>query len=435
VGDDEVVAPVVIDYTPRKQFIPYHARLQRFACLVCHRRAGKTVATVHDMQRRALSATIERGRYAYIAPYLKQAKTVAWDYLTQACGPLRQYGCEIHQSELRVDYPNGAQIRLFGSDNMDAMRGIYLDGAVMDEVADFDPRVYPEVIRPALSDRQGWATFIGTPRGRNEFFLTYDRALKDPEHWFSMMLKASETGILPEEELRAAREDMSEDQYAQEYECSFDAAIPGAYYAKIINEIENRTPTQITSVPYDPALQTWTAWDLGMRDATAIWWLQPHGKGEVRVIDYYEASGMDLAHYVNQVKNRNYVYGGHILPHDVQVTELSTGKTRLETLESLGLRHYTEIAPKHRVEDGVNAVRVFLPRCWFDAKKCKRGIDALRAYHSAYDERLKALRANPVHDWTSHAADAFRYAAMTLDNRADRARFTGKIEYPNVGVA
>jgi len=428
-------ALVQISYTPRRQFISYHLRQQRFACLVCHRRAGKTVATVHDMQKRALSTTLDRGRYGYIAPFLKQAKTVAWDYLQQACDPLRKFGCEIHQSELRVDYPNGSQIRLFGSDNMDAMRGIYLDGAVLDEVADFDPRVYPEVLRPALSDRQGWATFIGTPRGRNEFFQTYDRAVKDPEHWFSLMLKASETGILSAEELAMARQDMSEDQYAQEYECSFDAAIPGAYYARIINEIENRKPTQITSVPYDPLLRVWTAWDLGMRDATAIWFFQPHGKGEVRVIDYYEASGMDLAHYVNQIVSRRYIYAGHILPHDVQVKELSTGKSRLETLESLGLRHLTEIAPKLSVEDGINAVRMFLPRCWFDEKKCKRGLDALRAYHSAWDDKLKALRANPVHDWTSHAADAFRYAALALDNRADRAKFTGKLNYENYGVA
>jgi len=429
------VAPVVINYTPRRQFIPYHNRLQRFACLVCHRRAGKTVATVHDMQKRALSTEMDRARYAYIAPFLKQAKTVAWDYLQQACDPLRQYGCAIHQSELRVDYPNGSQIRLFGADNMDAMRGVYLDGAVCDEVAMFDPRAYPEVIRPALSDRQGWATFIGTPRGRNEFFATYDRAVKDPDGWYSLMLKASETGILPPEELAAARQDMSEDQYAQEYECSFDAAIPGAYYAKIINEIEARKPTQITSVPYDPALQVWTAWDLGMRDATAIWFLQPHGKGEVRVIDYYEASGMDLGHYVQQINDRRYVYAGHILPHDVEVKELSTGKSRKEVLETLGLRHFIEIAPKMRVEDGINAVRVFLPRCWFDEKKCARGLAALRAYHSVWDDKLKALRANPVHDWTSHAADAFRYAALTLDNRVDRAKFTGKIDYPAMGYA
>lgn len=426
------VGNITINYTPRKQFLGFHNRTERFACLVCHRRAGKTVACIHDLQKAALSCALDRPRFAYMSPYLKQSKAVAWDYLKDALAPLRPFGATINESELRADYPNGSQVRLYGADNMDAIRGIYLDGIVLDENADMDPRVWSEVIRPALADRKGWATFIGTPKGRNGFYDLYQRSLNDPT-WFSLMLKASETGLVDAEELRLARQDLSEDQYSQEFECNFDSSIPGAYYGKLMAEAE--AAGRITAVPYDSAAQVWTAWDLGMRDSTAIWFLQPIGHGEVRVIDYYEASGMDLGHYVKQIRARDYVYGGHILPHDIQVKELSTGKSRLEVLESLGLRGSIDIAPQHRVEDGINGVRVFLPRCWFDAKKCKRGIDALRQYRSDFSDKLQALRPSPVHNWCSHAADAFRYAAMTLDKRVNRAAFQRKLEYPKVGVA
>jgi hypothetical protein len=423
--------PIEISYTPRLQFIPYHLRKQRFSCLVCHRRAGKTVACIQDLQRAALDCTKVRPRFAYVAPYLKQSKAVAWDYLKDAMSPLVKHGATVNESELRVDYPNGAQVRLFGADNMEALRGIYLDGIVLDENADMDPRVWSEVIRPALSDRKGWATFIGTPKGRNAFYELYMRAKDDPT-WFSLMLRASETNLIDPEELTLAREDLSEDQYMQEFECNFDGATPGAYYGKLMAkaELEGR----ITAVPYDIAAQVWTAWDLGMRDATAIWFFQPIGKGEVRCIDYYESSGVDLNHYVKLIRDKDYIYGGHILPFDIQVKEMGTGKTRLEVLESLGLRGNIDICPQHRVEDGINGVRTFLPRCWFDAKKCKRGIDALRQYRSEYSDKLRALRASPLHNWCSHSADAFRYGAMTLDKRVNRSAFQRKLNYPQIGI-
>ena len=137
----------------------------------------------------------------------------------------------------------------------------------------------------------------------------------------------------------------------------------------------------------------WTSWDLGIRDATAIWFAQVIGR-EIRIIDYYEASGVDLGHYVREINARPYVYAGHIVPHDAQAKELGTGKSRLEVMESLGLKHIT-LAPLHRVEDGINAVRMFLPNCWFDEKKCARGIDALKLYRADYDTALQALRPQP----------------------------------------
>lgn len=424
-----MLATIDCGYRPRLQFEPFHRRKERFACIVAHRRAGKTVACVNDLQDGALRCDLVRPRFAYLSPYLKQSKTVAWDYLRAAMMPLRALGAEVNESELRVDYHNGGQVRLYGADNADALRGIYLDGVVLDEFADMDPRVWAEVIRPALADRQGWAVFIGTPKGRNTFYELWKRSQAE-ENWFSLMLRASETGLISATELELAKRDLSEDQYQQEFECSFDAAIVGSYYGKLMAQAEK--DKRIAGVPYEPTAQVWTAWDLGIRDATAIWFAQTVGK-EIRIIDYYEASGADLAHYVAELGKRGYPYAGHIVPHDAQARELGTGKTRLEVLESLGMKNLV-VAPMHRVEDGINAVRVFLPKCWIDATKCARGIDAMKLYRSEYDEKLQALKPRPVHDWTSHAADAFRYLAMTLDG-VRKSGFNRKLEYPKLGVA
>jgi hypothetical protein len=191
-----------VDYTPRPQFAPFHARSERFACIVTHRRAGKTVACIHDLQRAALISKSVRPRLAYLSPFLKQSKAVAWDYLRQAMAAWRPFGATTHESELRADYPNGGQVRLYGADNPDALRGIYLDGVVLDEYADMDPRMWSEIIRPALADRQGWAVFIGTPRGRNSFYELWRRSQSEPG-WFSLMLRASETRAHPRGRARA----------------------------------------------------------------------------------------------------------------------------------------------------------------------------------------------------------------------------------------
>ena len=215
-----MATPLILDYLPRKQFERFHERRERFACIVTHRRAGKTVACVQELQRAAMQSRNVRPRFAYLAPFQKQAKAVAWDYLRAAMASVRPRAT-VHESELRVDYTNGGQVRLYGADNPDAMRGIYLDGIVLDEYADMDPRVWSEIIRPALADRQGWAVFIGRPKGRTGFFDLWRRSQTEPG-WFSMMLKASETGLIPASELALARRDLSEEQYAQEFECSFD---------------------------------------------------------------------------------------------------------------------------------------------------------------------------------------------------------------------
>ena len=219
---------VVIPYCPRDAFVPFHERAERWAVIVAHRRAGKTVATVNDLIRRAIQDGKTNGRYAYVAPLYGQAKAVAWDYLRRFSQPLL---ANANETELRVDLVNGARIRLYGADNPDTLRGIALDGVVLDEVADMKPRVWSEVIRPALSDRQGWAVFIGTPKGHNSFYDIWTRAQDDPA-WFTLRLKASDTHLIADDELASAKAQMSDDQYAQEWETSFEAAIQGAYYGK-----------------------------------------------------------------------------------------------------------------------------------------------------------------------------------------------------------
>lgn len=440
-----------LNYAPRVQFVPFHNRTQRWCCIVAHRRAGKTVACIHDLVRAACRTKLERARFAYIAPTYSQAKTAAFDYLRDAVGPTIPLGTTTNISELRVDLYNGSQVRLFGADNYDALRGMRLDGVVLDEFADFDPRAWSEVIRPALSDRRGFAVFIGTPKGHNEFYNIAKRA-RDSADWLFLEIKASETapyndkivaslkaqgadlediqgmGLVTTDELADSRKSMTEDQYAQEYECSFDAAIKGSYYGHLINDALK--DQRISNIPYEPSADVWTAWDLGIRDATAIWFCQKVGK-EVRLINYYENSGVGLDHYAKIIRGYPYVYAGHIVPHDAQAKELGTGKNRIEVLESLGLRNI-QVAPRHSREDGINAVRLLLPRCWIDSRNCERGIEALKLYHAAFDEKLKAFKAEPVHDWTSHAADALRYLAITLDG-VKKSNFNRKIIYPKGG--
>lgn len=403
---------ISLGYQARPQFKAFHARKQRWSCIVAHRRCGKTVACIMDLIDAALRCERQGPRYAYVAPYYAQAKDVAWTYLKQYTSAIP--GVTHNESELRVDLPNGARLRLYGADNADRLRGIYLDGIVLDEYADMDPRAWTEVIRPALSDREGWATFIGTPKGRNAFYEIWDMARQSPT-WFAQMLRASETGLVKESELADARAMMPPEQYAQEYECSFDAAIVGAYYGKEIAELEKSG--RIRSVPYEPSLPVYTAWDLGLDDATAIWFVQAAGN-EIRVIDYYETNNTALTDVARVLRNdKPYLYGEHYLPHDAEIRELMTAKSRKDSLESLGIRPIV-IASKQSVEEGINAARLMLPKCVFDETKCRQGVEALKQYRREWDDKTKTFRQRPLHDWTSHGADAFRYLATCFAPKA-----------------
>jgi phage terminase large subunit len=389
---------------PRKQFRPYLLRTERWSCIVAHRRAGKTVACVQDLIHKAGTHKGNEGRFAYIAPHYVQAKDVAWAYLKQFTRGIP--GTSANESELHVTFPNGARIRLYGSDNYDRMRGIYLDGAVLDEYGDMDPRAWPEVIRPALSDRKGWATFIGTPKGRNAFWEVHEHS-KASGDWFDLTLRASETGLVDGQELDDARAMMTPEQYAQEFECSFDAAILGAYYGSLIADAEHGG--RITQVDVDPDLPIHTAWDLGIGDSTAIWVFQAGPEG-MRLNDHIEDHGKPLPFYVAELDARGYKGGRDYVPHDAKVRSLDTGRSRLETLANAGRNPI--LLPPANVDDGINGVRQLFPRMWFDENKCKWAIEALRQYRTEFDEKTKSFKPRPRHDWTSHTADALRYAAQ-----------------------
>lgn len=403
---------VQIPYKPRplQREVGRLIRTHRFGVLVCHRRFGKTVLGVNVNQQTATMCQKERPRCAYIGPTYRQAKATAWDYMQFYGRPIP--GVAFNQSELRVDYPNGGQSRIFGADNPDNLRGIYLDKAVLDEYGMHPAKTFSEVIGPTLVDRGGGALFLGTPNGKNQFYdiaqhAKAREAAGDPD-WFFREYKASQTGLLDPEYLTSARSVMTEDEYAQEFECSFEAAVKGAIFSKELEQA--RAAGRVTNVPYDPILPVDTDWDLGVGDSTAIWFSQSLRGGEVRVIDFYEASGEGLPHYAQVLRDKGYLYGQHWAPHDIQVKELGSGRSRLETAASLGIKF--QIAPNIGIEDGIHAARMLFPRCWFDAVKTKPGMEALQHYRRDYNTRINEFKAEPVHDWASHAADAFRYLAV-----------------------
>jgi hypothetical protein len=398
---------IEIAYKPREQQLAIHELMdsKRFGVVVAHRRMGKTVSAINHLIKDALLNQKEAPRYAYIAPTYGQAKRVAWDYLVKYAEPL---GGTSNISELRVDFW-GRRIQLFGSDNPETLRGQYFDGVILDEIGDQNPKIWTDVCRPSLVDRQGWCLFIGTPKGHNHFKELRDRA-KTEDGWGLLEFKASETGVVDDVELKAAKNEMGEDKYRQEFECSFDAAVEGSYYGQILNELEEKKHMQ--EIPREELSRKFTAWDLGMGDSTSIWVAQLVGT-EVRLIDYYENHGVGLDHYVKWIKDNDYLKAEHILPHDVRVRELGTGKSRMEMLEESGLE--VKIAPRMGLDDGIQAVRRLLPRCWFNVPQVQIGLNCLRNYRRDYDEKRKIFYERPLHDWSSHGSDSFRYLALGLD--------------------
>ena len=394
--------------------MPFHNRTQRWACLVAHRRAGKTVAAVNDIIRAAITYQGQRGLFGYVAPYRSQAKAVAWQYFLEFAAPVTD---SKNEQELTITLFNGSQVRLFGADNADAMRGLGFDGLYLDEYGDFRPSVFGNVLRPSLSDKTGWCVFGGTPKGRNQFWDIYETAQRLPHEWFLLRLPASSSGLLPQGELSAARAQLAEDQYLQEYECSFEAAILGAFYGREMREAQDQG--RICNLPYDPNLPVHTAWDLGYRDDTAVWFYQV-GRGEIRVIDFFAVSGADIYDIASHITAKPYKYGKHYLPHDARAKSLQTGKSIVEQLATHLDVAKLAVVPDIGVQSGIQAVRMTLPRVWFDAERCREGIEALRQYQREYDEDKKAYRQSPRHDWTSHPSDAFRMLAVSWQEVSDK---------------
>jgi len=410
--------PIVrIPYEPRPLQRVIHAALDahRFAAVVCHRRFGKTVLAVNQLIKSALLDTKTRPRYAYIAPTYRQGKAVAWDYLKHFARAVP--GAAVNESELRIDFPNTGQVRIYGADNPDALRGIYLDGVVLDEFGLMASNIFSEVLRPLLADRQGWALFVGTPNGRNQFYEVCETAKRE-SGWFFAEYRASQTHLLDAAELAAARAVMTADEYDQEFECSFSASVKGAIYAREVAAA--RDAGRITTVPYDPALLVSTDWDLGVDDATAIVFSQVGPGGDIRVIDYYEAHGVGLDHYARVLRERPYVYEAHYAPHDIDVRELTSGRSRLETARTLGI-HYTATTRVKSIAERIYATRSLFPLVYLDANKCARLVEALQHYR--WKEQTADATGNqlPVHDWASHAADAFGQLAYRNPRTARKA--------------
>lgn len=399
----EVEAATVLALPPLR---PHQETLRqarrRFNVWVCHRRFGKTYLALQLLLMDLLAQVRPAPRYGYLAPLYRQGKVIAWDLLKHLTRPMPDV--KINEAELRVDLPGDRRIQIFGADNPDNLRGLYFDGVVLDEYAQMRPRVWTEVVRPALTDREGWATFISTPLGHNHFYDLYQQAQQDPA-WHTAMYRASETGILPQAELDAARAVMAPEQYAQEFETSFESALIGSYYGSYLQTAQEEG--RLTRVPWDPQVPIHTAWDLGVSDSTAIWFIQPVGK-MLHIIDYLEASDHGLEWYAKVLKDKPYTYGRYYYPHDIVARDFSSdGRTRLAMAEALGLRPAV-VVPRGDVADGIQAVRSLFPRFVFDADKCHEGLEALKAYRREWSETRKTWAEKPEHSWASHGADALR---------------------------
>ena len=351
------------------------------------------------------------GTYFYTFPTYAQAKKVLWDGRDKEGFPFMSHiPKEIikasNETELRKELVNGSSIQLIGTDNIDSILGTNPIGVASSEYALQDPRAW-DLLRPILRENGGWAIFNMTPRGKNHGYNLYQMAKNNPD-WFAEILTVRDTKALTESDIEAERrEGMSEELIEQEYYCSFEGVMFGSYYGKQLAKAESEG--RIGKIPYEEGLGVETWWDLGIKDATAIWFTQTIGR-EIRVIDYYEASGEGLPHYAKVLQGKEYVYSKHHAPHDIEVREYGSGRSRLETAASLGI--VFQIVPNIPVEDGIEAARSVLSRCWFDRIKCARGLDCLTSYHKDYDERLKTWRSQPCHDWASDGADAFRYLAV-----------------------
>lgn len=388
---------------------------------VAHRRWGKDDVALHWT---ATAAHQRVGTYWHMLPEASQARKAIWEAVNPHTGKARideAFPRETRETtrgnEMFIKFRCGSTWQVVGSDNYNSLVGAPPVGLVLSEWALADPNAWA-YLQPILEENGGWALFITTPRGRNHAATFYESCKAEPGWWVEKQT-AEETGVFSQEQLdRIRREyianygDDGEQRFLQEYFCSFDAGVVGAYYSREMQRAED--DKRLCSVPYDPSAPVYTAWDLGIGDSTAIWFLQVCGR-ELHLIDYIERSGVGLDAYARDIKERPYVYQDHILPHDAEARELGSGKSRVETLEGYGIK--SVIAPKLAVDDGIQAARSLIARCWFDETKCKRGIDALRQYRREWDDKLKIFKSRPLHDWASHGADAFRYLAIGLQER------------------
>jgi hypothetical protein len=389
--------------------------------MVAHRRAGKTVACVNELVARAAYSRKKRSRYGYFAPLLKQAKKISWEYLKEYTKNLSD---KVSESELTVRLRhNGAEVSIYGADNPDSFRGLYFDGVVLDEYGDMHPGIWTKVILPALSDRRGWAVFIGTPRGKNHFYKVWKESNEKP-NWWRFILRARESGILPPEELELIQGEQTEDEYLQEYECSFDAAVVGTYYSKIISKLESSGQIYSDTAEFDDSSPVQVVSDLGYTDSTSLWFFQERVDG-IALIDYEEHHSQGLDFYYTLLGAKPYTYSRFWVPHDAKAKTLASKRSVIEQLSDAfegvlknkkSEDRVVRLVPNLGVNDGINAARLLLPSCYFHSRTAE-GVEALRAYRREFDEERKVFRDNPLHDWSSHGSDAFRYLCLVANKR------------------
>lgn len=412
--DDAVRVP----YEVRAPFLPFHNRTTRFAVMVAHRRAGKTVACVNELIARAIYSKKKRPRYAYIGPLLKQAKKIAWEYLKEYTAGLEKK--KPSESELSVILKhNDAEISIYGADNPDAFRGQYFDGIILDEYGDMSPSIWGTNLLPTLADRKGWAAFIGTFKGRNHFYRVYREAQgldlrpeQNPEffhkNWYHYILSIDNSNLLSEEEKAIQKASMDDDEWEQEFRCNPDATVKGTYYMKLITQLELSGQIFSEDAAWDPDQMVECAFDLGYTDSTACWFWQRR-PGGIAVIDYLEAHSQGLDYYFGKLREKGYDLKTVWLPHDAKTKSLQTQRSTIEQFLAAGFP--CRIVPKMEVQHGIDAARMVLPMCHFHPNTTD-GIECLRAYRRNWDEDKKVFSDAPYHDWASHGADAFRYMSL-----------------------
>ena len=375
------------------------------------RRAGKDIAAFNAM---FLAAMEKVGLYLYLLPTATQARKIIWDGIILDGMPIldfipKELIASKHVQEMKIKLTNGSIIQFSGSDNYDRLMGINAQAIVFSEYALQDPRAY-QYLRPVLTASDGWALFISTPRGKNHLWAMYNVASESPD-WFCSKLSVEDTQHVSIHDIQKeiALGEMSEDLAQQEYWTSFDMGVEGSYYAKYLDNL--RLKTQISDVPWEPNHPVYTAWDIGVRDSTAIIWFQVIGQ-TIRIIDCYEKNKEGMEHYVNIVLNKPYTYAKHFAPHDMKQMEFGSGMTRWSKAQELGITfHVVDNIP---IVDGIEAVRSTLPRCWFDETMAKPLLKALENYRQEYDPKRNVYKGKPLHDQHSHFADAFRYLAVGL---------------------
>jgi hypothetical protein len=378
------------------------------------------------------------GTYYYVFPTYSQAKKVIWNGIDKDGNrfldhfPVELIDGQPNEAEMRIKFKNGSIFQLVGSDNVDSIVGTNPVGVVFSEYSLQDPTAWG-FVRPILAENGGWAIFVFTPRGENHGYQIYELAKSNPKDWFCRIDRASETRVISEDILAQERSEIvrlygNEALYLQEYECDFTVPIAGAYYAELIARAYR--DGRVGHVPHEEALTVDTWWDLGINDRMSIWFSQSVGQ-EIRIIDYMEGSGQGLAHYIQKIKAKPYVYGRHTAPHDIEVRELTNGKSRRDTAMGLGVDF--NVAPRLPIHDGIDAVRTLFGRFWFDSEKCREGLNALKNYRKQYDEKRKTYNNQPYHDWSSNGADAFRTLATALEmgHKNNQARHMDKYERHN----